>query len=129
MIALHFEGLLSQQWRNFTVLWCSNQFRTAERKQRSTLQVIQSATAVACFYYRDYKLNAMRCKGSFFYYISKQMSFRSCVFRRSTLNCTGYSELCQAPSHTLKSRLLNSCPLKNFRITLILSEVPKIKDP
>ena len=34
MIALHFEGLLSQQ------RWCINQFTTAGRKQRSALQVI-----------------------------------------------------------------------------------------
>ena len=40
MIALHFERLLSQQQRNFTLLWCINQFTTAERKQRSALQVI-----------------------------------------------------------------------------------------
>ena len=34
MIALHFEGLLSKQWQNFTLLRCSNQFSTAERKQK-----------------------------------------------------------------------------------------------
>ena len=35
---LHFEGLLSQQ-QNFTFLRCSNQFSTAERTQRSALQL------------------------------------------------------------------------------------------
>ena len=38
MIAFHFEGLLSQQWRNF----------------------LQPASN-----YRDYKLNTMRCKDTF----------------------------------------------------------------
>ena len=63
MIALHFEGLLSQQRRYFTVLRCSERFSTAEHKQRSTLGNM-STTAIACFNYGDYKLNAMRCKNS-----------------------------------------------------------------